>query len=295
LLWALAAALACGCGERPRPQPVPPPAGRVAVPPKIGLALGGGGARGFAHIGVLRVLEQEKIPIDVVVGTSVGSLIGALYCDQGRVLDAEYLALTVEEEDLFDYRAFSLFSGGLVKGERLEKFLRANLKHASIEAMKVPFAAVAVDLELGTTAVFRSGPVAPAVHASCSIPGVFTPTRIGDRLYVDGGVTNPVPVSVARDLGGEVVIALSIPPPTRKPPSKNPIAIAYHSISIMTAELGRLRAAEADVVVEIEAGSIDFDDFSQKKRLIEVGEEAARAALPAIRAAIDAHTVWTAP
>ena len=198
----------------------------------------------------------------------------------------------MEEEDLFDYRAFSLLSGGLVKGERLEKFLRTNLKHQTIEMMKVPFAAVAVDLERGETVVFRRGEVAPAVHASCSIPGVFAPTRIGTRLYVDGGVTNPVPVSVARDLGGEVIIALSIPPPVRKPPSKNPVAIAYHSVSIMTAEMGRLRAREADVVVEIQAGAIDFDDFSQKRRLIEVGEEAARAALPAIRAAIDARTRW---
>ncbi len=289
LLLLLAAA---GCASRPpAPPPVEPPPLREARP-RIGLALGGGGARGFAHIGALRVLEQEKIPIDVVVGTSVGSLIGALYADQGRVLDAELSALMVEEEDLFDYRAFAILSGGLVQGRKLEKFLRDHLKHPTIEAMAVPFAAVAVDLETGRTVVFRRGEAAPAVHASCAIPGVFVPVTIGGRTYVDGGVTNPVPASVARELGAEVVIAMSIPPPARKPPARNPVAVAYQAVSIMAAEIGRLRAGEADVVIETQAGQVDFDDFSQKRRLIEAGEAAARAALPAIHQAIAAKTRW---
>jgi NTE family protein len=282
-----------GCGGR-KTQPGPPPPPRlVEVRPKVGLALGGGGARGFAHLGALRVLEQEKIPIDLVVGTSVGSLIGALYADQGRLIDAEITALEVEEEDLFDYRAFAILSGGLVKGDRLESFLRAKLKHQTIEEMAVPFAAVAVDLESGRTVIFRRGAVAPAVHASCAIPGVFVPVQIDGRTYVDGGVTNPVPASVARDLGAEVVIAMAIPPPAPGKIAKNLLGVAYRAVSIMAAEIGRLRAGDADVVIETRTDrQIDPDDFSQKRALIVGGEAAARAALPAIRAAIAAKTRW---
>jgi NTE family protein len=283
-----------GCAARQRPPENPPP-GRVAVRPRIGLALGGGGARGFAHLGALRVLEQEKIPIDLVVGTSVGSLIGALYADQGRVIDAEITGLEVEESDLFDYQALAVLTGGLVKGERLERFLHANLKHQAIEEMAIPFAAVAVDIESGRTVIFRRGSAASAVHASCAIPGVFVPVSFEGHTYIDGGVTNPVPASIARDLGADLVIAMAIPPPVPGKPAKNPLSVAYRAVAIMSAEIGRLRAGEADVVIETRADrQIDPDDFSQKRLLIEAGDAAARAALPAIRAAIEAKTRWVA-
>ena len=292
---ALAAALAaCSPAPPPAPPPAPTPAPTPVptreVPPKVGLALGGGGARGFAEIGVLRVLEQEKIPIAAVAGTSVGSLVGALYADTGRVLDAEFHAVAVTDEDLFDYRAFAVFSGGFVKGERLRQFLGANLKSRSIEQMKVPYAAVAVDVAAGRTVVFRSGPIAPAVHASCAIPGVFVPVTIGGRTYVDGGVMNPVPADVVRSMGADVVIAVAIPAAMPSAVPTNPVAVAYQSVMIMSAEIGRLRAREADVVVTPEVGGIAYDDFTQKKQLIAAGEEAARKALPAIRAALAAKT-----
>ncbi len=256
----------------------------------MGLALGGGGARGFAEIGVLRVLEQEKIPISFVAGTSVGSLVGALYADTGRVLDAEFHAIAVTEEDLFDYRAFAVFSGGFVKGERLRQFLGANLRSKSIEKMKIPFAAVAVDAATGRVVSFQRGAIAPAVHASCAIPGVFVPVVISGRTYIDGGVVNPVPADVARSMGAEVVIAVSIPPLTRSTVPANPVAIAYQAVTIMSAEIGRLRAREADVVITPDVGDIAYDDFTRKKRLIAAGEDAAREALPLIRAAIAART-----
>lgn len=297
-LLAVAAFVAAVAACSPAPPPAPPPAPAPSpspvptreVPPKVGLALGGGGARGFAEIGVLRVLEQEKIPIAAVAGTSVGSLVGALYADTGRVLDAEFHAVAVTEEDLFDYRAFAVFSGGFVKGERLRQFLGANLKSRSIEQMKVPYAAVAVDVAAGKTVVFRSGPIAPAVHASCAIPGVFVPVTIGGRTYVDGGVMNPVPADVVRSMGADVVIAVSIPAATPSAVPTNPVAVAYQSVMIMSAEIGRLRAREADVVVTPDVTGVAYDDFTQKKRLIAAGEDAARRALPAIRSALAART-----
>jgi NTE family protein len=265
----------------------PRPLGLLAA---LGLALGGGGARGFAEIGVLRVLEQEKIPVDFVAGTSVGSLVGAFYADSGRVLDAEFLAVSVTDEDLFDYKALSFLSGGFVKGDRLEAFLVKNLKHRTIETFRIPYAAVATHLRTGKTVVFEKGPVARAVHASAAIPGVFVPVEIGGEVYVDGGVTNPVPVDVARRAGCDVVIAVSVPAAVPSTVPKTPIEIAYHAVTMMSAEIGRLRARDADVLVEPAVGDVAYDDFTQKKRLIEAGETAARAALPAIRAAIAAKT-----
>jgi len=267
-----------------------PPFAIKEVLPKIGLVLGGGGARGFAEIGVLRVLEQEKIPIDVVVGTSVGSLIGAIYADSGRVLDAEFIAISITEEDLFDFRAFSFFSGGFVKGEKLESFLNTRLRSKNIENMKIPYGAVAVDLRTGQAMLFDRGPVARAVHASCAIPGVFVPVEIGGKIFVDGGVTDPIPVDFAIKKGADVVIAVAISPALPPVAPRNPIEVAFHAITIMSSEIGVLGARNADVVINPDVGNVAYDDFTQKKRLIEAGEKAARAALPAIREAIKAKT-----
>ncbi len=283
-----AAAWLAGCAGAP-PVP-PPPVAREPIPPKVGLALGGGGARGFAHVGVLRVLEQERIPVDLVVGTSVGSLIGALYADTRSVMDLEFAAHAITSEDVFDYGALTFLSGGFIKGEKLQAFLGRNLKNKTIETLTMPFAAVAVDLRTGETVVLDKGPVAKAVHASAAIPGVFVPVELGGRTLVDGGCTDPVPAAVARRKGAEVVIAVPIAQAVPKTAPKNPLTIAYQAVSIMSAEITRWRASEADVVIAPEVGDVAFDDFTQKRRLIQAGADAARAALPAIRAAIAAKT-----
>jgi len=263
-------------------HPSVPPA-MTDVPPRVGIALGGGGARGFAEIGVLRVLEQERIPVTAVAGTSVGALVGALYADTGRVLDAEFHAVALHEADVFDYALSSVLSGGLIKGDALEEFLRTRLHNQTIEGMALPFAAVAVELRTGQPMIFTQGPVAPAVHASAAIPGVFVPVTIDGKAYVDGGVVDPVPVDAARKLGAEVVIAVVIPPDIPQETPTNPLVIAYRAVTIMASLIGDLRAREADIVIRPEVGEVAFDDFSQKKRLIESGEAAARAALPEIR------------
>ncbi|HWR97871.1 MAG TPA: patatin-like phospholipase family protein [Candidatus Methanoperedens sp.] len=234
-------------------------------------------------------MEREKVPIDLVVGTSVGSLIGALYADTGKSLDLEFSALTVTNEDLFDYKALAILSGGFVKGERLEEFLDGRLKNHVIEKLTLHFAAVATELRTGETVVFDRGPVARAVHASAAIPGVFVPVTIDGRIFVDGGVTNPVPADVARRLGAAVVIAVAIPSAIPAKPPATPIEVAYHAITVMAAEIGRLRAREADVVIAPDVGDVAYDDFSRKKQLIEAGEAATIAAMPSIRAAIAAH------
>jgi len=277
-------ALVSGCARPSVPQ------ASTDVPPRVGVALGGGGARGFAEIGVLRVLEQEQIPVSSVAGTSVGALVGALYADTGRVLDAEFHAVALHESDIFDYALSSVLSGGLIKGELLEEFLRTRLRNPTIEHMALPFAVVAVNLRTGRAMIFTHGPAAPAVHASAAIPGVFVPVTIDNETYVDGGVVDPVPADAARELGAEVVIAVVIPPDIPQETPTNPLVIAYRAVTIMATQIGDLRAREADVVIRPEVGDVAFDDFSQKKRLIEAGEVAARAALPQIRQAIQAKT-----
>jgi NTE family protein len=239
---------------------------------------------------VLRVLEQERIPVAVVAGTSVGALVGALYADTGRVLDAEFHAVALQEADVFDYALSSVLSGGLIKGDALEEFLRTRLRHQAMEQLALPFAAVAVDLRTGQPMIFTQGPVVSAVHASAAIPGVFVPVTIDGKTYVDGGVVDPVPADAARKLGAEVVIAVAIPPDIPQDTPTNPVVIAYRAVTIMASLIGDLRSHEADVVIRPDVGNAAFDDFSQKKRLIEAGEVAARAALPEIRQAIVAKT-----
>lgn len=282
----LAAASLSACGPKGQPASSLPASQAAARPPKVALVLGGGGARGFSEIGVLRVLEQEKIPVGLVVGTSVGSLIGALYCDTGRVLDAEFLAVGIQQEDLFDFKALSLLSGGFVKGERLERYLDTHLKHKIIEEMAIPFAAVAVDLKTGQPVAFEKGSVAQAVHASCAIPGIFVPVQFGGSTYVDGGVVDPIPADFARQKGADVVIAVAIPRNLPKEVPDNALELVHYSVTLMQTEIGRLRAKEADLVIYPDVGTLGFSDFSQKKQLMEAGEEAARRALPAIRSAI---------
>lgn len=295
-LLASACVFSAGCAslhpttETPSARTPPPSPVYRDVLPKVGIALGGGGARGFAEVGVLRVLEEEKIPIDLVVGTSVGSLIGAFYADTGSARNLEAIALSVEESDIFDYGLLSVFSGGFIKGERMERLLQSRMRHKTIETLPVPFTAVAVDLRTGAPIGFERGSVARAVHASSAIPGVFVPVEIGGHTYVDGGVASLVPTDFARRKGAEVLIAVSISPALPATAPSTPLEIAFHAVTIMSANIGRLCSADADVTIHPDVGNVAYDDFSQKRRLMEAGAQAARTALPAIRAAIAAKT-----
>ena len=227
-LLALVACAGCATAGHPRPTPAPsgpaptaatpvpaaqPPAPPpVVVPePKIALVLGGGAARGFAHIGVIRVLEQERIPVDLVVGTSVGSLIGAVYASERDSFDLEWTAFQLTQDDIFDFRLMNTVLGmGYAKGEKIEAWLSEKIKQKNIEQLKVPFAAVATDLNWGHKVVLDRGSVAKAVHASSAIPGVFEPVSHVGKLLVDGGVVDNIPIDVARDKGADLVLAVDI-------------------------------------------------------------------------------------
>jgi NTE family protein len=283
----MAALLLGGCWNA-KPDKTPALAPPI-VPAKvrIGLALGGGAAKGFAHIGVIKMLEASGIHPDVVSGTSAGSVVGALYASG---MDAFQLQETAFSLDQASVRDVSLFSGGLVKGQKLQDYVNQLVGNRPLEKLDRPFAVVSTELETGERAVFVRGNTGQAVRASSSIPGVFEPVAIGGKHYVDGGVVSPVPVDAARQLGADIVIAVDI---STRPDGSNPdgmLNIVGQSIGIMGRKLAEQELARADVVIRPKVGMIGPTDFDQKNVAILEGERAALAAIPAIRAKIAEKT-----
>jgi NTE family protein len=266
-------------------EPPPPPPPKEVPPPRIALVLGGGGARGFAHVGVLRVLAEEKIPIKLIVGTSVGSLIGALYAAEPNVFELEWKAFKIEQDDLFDFSLFSATTGP-VKGEAIQEFVKRSVSLTHIENFKIPYIAVAVDLNTGELVQFKKGSVVQAVRASVSIPGVFTPAQVGNRTLVDGGVVANVAVDVARENGADIIIASNITQGVVDFAVKDLVSIILQSINIMMAKMASAELTRADVVISPAISDVSTMDFTQKKRCMTEGINATQEALPAIRAAI---------
>ncbi len=274
----------------PPPLVAPGPALTANVPePRIALVLGGGAARGFAHVGVIRVLEQERIPVNIVVGTSVGSLIAALYASDRNSFDLEWTAFKLEKDDLFDFGLGNLVMGmGYAKGDKLEAFVKAQVKQTNIEELAIPFAAVATDLNWGTKVVLDKGPVARAVRASSAIPGVFEPVMHQGKLLVDGGVVDNIPIDVARAKGADIVVAVDISENIGNTNIKNAIDVMLQATNIMfAANVATLRGG-ADVLVTPPVGDVSTLDFSQKMRCMKAGMDAARVAIPKIRQAVEA-------
>ena len=256
--------------------------------PKIALVLGGGAARGFAHIGVIRTLEQEKIPIDMIVGTSVGSLIGAIYASDMNSFELEWTAFALEKDSIFDYGIMNAFTGmGLANGDKLEEFVRTKIATSNIEDLKLPFVAVATDLNRGTRVVLDRGSVAKAVHASSAVPGVFNPVEHQGRLLVDGGVMDNIPIAVAREKGADIVIAVDISENLANFNITNLVDVMLQAVNIMFNENVRYKKKEADVLITPHVGSVAMLDFTQKKRCMQAGIEATQKAMPEIRKRIE--------
>ena len=234
----------------------PPLVLETPVPePRIALVLGGGAARGFAHIGVIRVLEQERIPVDLVVGTSVGSLIGAVYASHKDSFELEWTAFQLDQDDLFDFGIVNAVVGmGYAKGDKLERFVRESVKQKDIEQLRVPFAAVATDLNWGQRVVLDKGSVARAVRASSAIPGVFEPVPHQGKLLVDGGVVDNIPIDVAKAKGADLVIAVDISADVGNTDIQNVVDVMLQATNIMFAvNVGFLRQG-ADVLVQPKVG-----------------------------------------
>ena len=278
-------ALLFGCTTTPPvveapPVPAPPPPVAKPVPPKIALVLGGGAARGFAHIGVIKVLEAQGITPDIVVGTSAGSVVGALYAGGYSGFELQKIAFQLDESSVGD---LVLPDRGFVKGELLQNFVNKALQNRPIEKLNKTFAAVTTDLQSGDMMVFRRGNAGMAVRASSSIPGVFQPVSINGREYVDGGLVSPVAVRVARSLGADVVIAVDISNKPRNAKISDSLDVLLQTFAIMGQTISGFELSEADVVIRPHTGMIGAAEFEAKHLAILEGEKAAQAALPAIR------------
>lgn len=255
--------------------PTPPPR-----PPRIGLALGGGAARGFAHIGVIQVLDEAGIRPDLVAGTSAGSLVGALWASGLDGAQLGRLAGSMAESTIADWG----FPGrGLLRGDALARYVRDHTGARPIEQMPRPLGIVATDLDSGEAILFRRGDTGLAVRASSAVPAVFLPVPIGAREYVDGGLVSPVPVSQARRMGAELVIAVDIGESPVGRPTGDPFRMLLQTFSIMGRSISRLELRDADVVIRPQLDGVAGTDFSQRQRAIDAGREAARQALPALR------------
>ena len=258
----------------------PPPPKKI---PKLGLALGGGAARGFAHIGVLQVLEEEGIKPSLVVGTSAGSVVASFY-DSGKTgQQLQWLADTMDETQFTDWA--NPFSGrGILRGEALGKYINSQLNGMKIEDMKLPLGIVATDLRTGDGILFRRGDVATAVRASSAVPSVFEPVQIAGKDYVDGGLVSPVPVRYARQMGADLVLAIDISSRPEDAKTTDMLKVLLQTFSIMGKSISQLELAQADVVVRPALPDIGSTEFSARKKSIEAGRAAMKQAMPQLRA-----------
>jgi NTE family protein len=264
---------------QPQP-PVRPPVTAARPKPRIGLALGGGAARGFAHIGVIKALETNGIAPDIVVGTSAGSVVGALYAAGFGAFDLQKLAFQMDESSFKDW---ALFDRGLLKGEALEAFINKQVANKPIEGLKRRFAAVATDLQSGEAAAFSIGNVGQAVRASSSVPGVFSPVLIRGREYVDGGLVSPVPARAARTLGADIVIAVDISGRPSGKKGSGSMDVLLDTIAIMGNTIADYELRDADIVVRPKIQGLPVANFQQRHEAILEGERAGFGAIAKIR------------
>ncbi len=265
--------------------PEPPPV-VVKAPlrlPRIGLALGGGAARGFAHIGVIQVLEEAGIRPDLVVGTSAGSLVAAMYASGKTGVEMAALAQSMDEGSITDW---SFPARGFIRGEALARYVREQTGGRTIEQMKLPLGIVATDLDSGTGILFQRGDTGAAVRASSAVPAVFQPVRIGNREYVDGGLVSPVPVRYARQMGAEMVIAIDISAAPDGNATGDVMKMLLQTFAIMGRSINQFELREADVVLRPLLVGVSSADFAARSKAIQAGREVATRLLPELKAKI---------
>ena len=279
----LIAALLSACATPPPAPmpPVPPPVVAPKPPLRIALALGGGAARGFAHIGVIKALEAQGIVPDIVVGTSAGSVVGALYASGMSGFELQKVALQMEESMVVDW---TLPNRGVLKGEALQDFINRSVKNLTIQKMPRPLGVVATDLQSGDLMLFRRGDTGMAVRASSAVPGMFQPVEISGRDYVDGGLTSPVPAQSARAMGADFVIAVDISNVTRRDKLAGTLDVLLQTFAIMGHTISRHELEDADVVIRPKTAAVSRTDFEGRHLAIMEGEKAAAAIMPELKA-----------
>lgn len=269
-----------GCSTNPAVQKQ-----QAEVKPKIALVLGGGAAKGFAHVGVIKMLEAQGIVPDIIVGTSAGSVVGSLYAAGYSGFQLQEMSLALDEASIRD---ISFSSDGLIKGQKLEDYINQQVKNRPIEKLNKPFGAVATDLATGDRILFQRGNTGQAVRASSSIPGIFQPALISGRRYVDGGVVSPIPVDSAKKMGADFVIAVDISAKAQGNNPGNALGIMHQSATIMGQKIAAAEIARADILLHPRVGKIGPADFDQRNVAIMEGERVVMEALPEIKRKLQA-------
>ena len=270
----------------PAPEIGRPPPPVVIPPPRIALVLGGGAAKGFAHIGVIKALESQGVQLDIIVGTSAGSVVGALYAGGYDGFELQRIAMDMKESTLSDW---SLPDRGIWKGEALQAFIDKAVQNRPLERLNRKIGVVATDLQSGEAIVFERGDTGIAVRASSSVPGVFQPVRISGRDYVDGGLVSPVPVRAARNLGADIVIAVDISTRPASQKVDGTIDVLLQTFAIMGNALAASELPQADVVVKPDISKLSSTDFQSRHLAILEGERAGLAAMPELRRKLTAR------
>ncbi len=264
------------------------PAPEIVVTPlpplKIALVLGGGAARGFAHVGVIKALEAQGITPDIIVGTSAGSVVGALYAAGYNGFQLQQLSMKMDESQISDW---SMPNRGIIKGDALQDFINNAVNYRTLEKMKMTLAVVATDLHSGEMIVFRTGNTGMAVRASSAVPGIFQPVYISGHEYVDGGLVSPVPVRVARSLGADFIIAVDISDKPQNNKTESSIEVMLQTFHIMGQAISRNELPEADIVIRPITPGISSTDFKDKHLAVLEGEKAVAAILPELKEKLD--------
>ncbi|CAE6697407.1 hypothetical protein R75465_00307 [Paraburkholderia aspalathi] len=261
----------------------PPPLDKPQRPIRVGLALGGGAARGFAHIGVIKALEARNIQVDLVAGTSAGSVVGALYASGMNGFALNKLALTMDEASISDW-AMPFRTRGFLQGVALQNYLNTTLNNRPIEKMAKPLGVVATDLKTGQPILFQRGNTGIAVRASCSVPSIFEPVKIGGHEYVDGGLVSPVPASFARKMGADFVIAVDISQRPESGLTASSFDVLMQTFTIMGQTIKAYELDKyADIVIRPNLAAMSGSDFSQRNAAILAGEEAVAKTMPELQ------------
>lgn len=251
--------------------------------PKIALVLSGGGARGLAHAGVLKVFKEAGLPVDIIVGTSVGALIGSLYAAGIDPVEIEDMALNIDWEKLVTFR---LSSRSLYSTRNMEKYISRHISNKRFDELEIPFACIAVDIQTGEKIIFREGLVAPAVRASASTPGLFEPVEYRHRLLLDGGILDNLPVDVAKLMGADIIIAVALNADVSQAKINNAFQILTQVIVIQSDYISKLQSKKADVLIVPDVRNIRASDLDKAKELVEAGEIATRKSVHNIRKVI---------
>ncbi|HPV49313.1 MAG TPA: patatin-like phospholipase family protein [Smithellaceae bacterium] len=276
--FCVVALLSCSLVRKETPPESPPKQAKIAV------VLGAGASRGFAHIGVLKILETHRVPVHMVVGTSAGAFVGSLYAYGFSPFELQAIALVIQKDDVADY---IIPDNGFIKGEKLENYVNNRVKFTPLDKLKIPFYAVATNIQNGEEMIFGRGNTGRAVRASCAIPGIFNPVIIGENMYVDGGVVSPVAVHAARRLGADIVIAVDISSGVTPTAPTGTLETIMQSVDIMHNKMSVIQLKGADVVIRPKVTHIGSGDFTKRNEAIMEGEKAAAEAMPAINQVID--------